>query len=75
MEANNQARYSDPTWPWLSFGSFYGGKEYVTSGIAIVIEPDAKFQNGFGAMVGSRVMCTYDFRNEKVISVNRPVAD
>ena len=28
--------------------------DYVTSGIAIAIEPDAQFQNGFGAMVRSR---------------------
>jgi tetratricopeptide (TPR) repeat protein len=70
MEANSQAKYGDPVWPWLAFSSFYGGKDYVTSGVAVIIEPDAKFQNGFGAMVHSRVVCRYDLRTERVVDVS-----
>jgi len=36
---------------------------------AVAIEPDAQFQNGFGAMAHSRVTCTYDLRAGKVIDV------
>jgi len=69
-EANTQVRYGSPEWPWLPFGTFRGGEDYVTSGIAILIEPDAQFQNGFGAMVHSRVECTYDLRAKRVINVD-----
>src|SRR5437868_10914846 len=41
-EANNRAQYGD-VWPWLAFGSFYKGNGYITSGIAVAIEPDAQF--------------------------------
>ena len=68
-EADSQARYKTD-WPWLPFGTFIKGNEYVTSGTAIAIEPDAQFQNGFGAMVRSRVICTYDLRAQHVISVD-----
>jgi hypothetical protein len=69
-EANNQVRYGSPVWPWLSFSTFHTGNDYVTSGIAIAIEPDAQFQNGFGAMVHSRVICTYDLRTKLVVEVS-----
>lgn len=68
--ANEQARYGTPDWPWLSFGRFYKGDNYIKSGIAVAIEQDAKFQNGFGAMVHVTVYCTYDLRNQRVTSVN-----
>jgi hypothetical protein len=67
--ANNEAQYGNPDWPWIPFGMFYKGKEYVISGIAIAVEPDAQFSNGFGAMVHSRVTCTYDLRGKHVVSV------
>jgi hypothetical protein len=67
--ANDQAKYGTPKWPWLAFSSFRKGTDYVTSGIAVLVEPDAQFQNGFGAMVHSRVVCTYDLRAKRVIDV------
>jgi hypothetical protein len=70
MQAEKQARYGTPVWPWLAFGSFYKGTNYVSSGIAVVIEPDAQFQNGFGAMVHSQVECTYDLGARRAISVD-----
>jgi hypothetical protein len=68
-EAIKEARFGTPKWPWLAFGSFLKGSDYPTSGVAVLIEPDAQFQNGFGAMVHSRVVCKYDLRSEKVLSV------
>jgi hypothetical protein len=74
--ANEQARYGTTTvWPWVAFGRFRRGTDYVNSGIAVLIERDAQFQNGFGAMVHSEVVCTYDLRAEKVtnISISPPI--
>lgn len=67
--AEDRAKYGSPKWPWLSFGSFRGGKDYVETGQVIAIEPDAQFQNGFGAMVHSRVVCRYDLNADKVTDV------
>jgi hypothetical protein len=72
MEAERQARYGTPKWPepsWISFGSFLPGTDYVTSGTAVAIEKNAQFQNGFGAMVHSTVICTYDLRADRVTKV------
>jgi hypothetical protein len=68
-QANDLAKYGTPEWPWLAFSSFYPGTNYST-GIVTVIEPDAKFQNGFSAMVRSRVVCEYDLRAKRVINVS-----
>jgi len=69
--AIKQARYGTPVFPSLYFFSqFYPGTGYVTTGTATLVEPDAQFQNGFGAMVHSRVTCTYDLRTERVITVD-----
>jgi hypothetical protein len=68
-EATAKARYGEPEWPSYYFGHFLTGKDFVTSGVAVVVEPDAKFQNGFGAKVDSRVVCRYDLRDKRVIDV------
>lgn len=68
-EATDQARYGTPSWPWIPFGTFLKGTDYVTSGKVTAIESDAQFQNGFGAMVHSRVTCSYDLRAHKVLWV------
>lgn len=67
LQAIKLARYGKPVVGF--FESFYPGNNYVTSGIATAIDPDAQFQNGFGAMVHSRVICTYDLRTNKVTNV------
>jgi hypothetical protein len=68
--ANDRAKYGDPVWPWIPFGSFLKGNNYVTSGIATAVEPDAQFSNGFGAKVRSRVTCIYDLRTRRVTDVS-----
>jgi hypothetical protein len=70
VEAENEAKYGTPKWPWLSFGSFLKGDSYIHSGIAVAIEPNAQFQNGFGAMVHSTVTCKYDLNAKKVVDVS-----
>jgi hypothetical protein len=68
-EANDRAKFGTPTWPWLVFGTFHKGDNYVKDGKAILVEKDAQFQNGFGAMVHSTVTCTYDLNGQKVMDV------
>ena len=70
MEAEHEAEYGSPSWPWLAFGNFLKGKDYVSTGVATAIEPDAQFQNGFGAMVHSTVTCEYDLRTQKVTNIS-----
>lgn len=69
VEADGRAKY-DTEWPWLAFSSYRKGKDYPTTGIAIAVEPDAKFQNGFGAKMRMRVTCTYDLRAKRVLDVD-----
>jgi hypothetical protein len=68
--ANDLAKYGDPEWPWLPFGTFMKGSDYIKTGKAIAIEPDAKFKNGFNAPVRSRVTCFYDLRTSRVLDVS-----
>ena len=68
--ANSMAKFGSPVWPWLSFSTFLKGTDYVKTGVAVLIEPDAQFANGFGAMRHVQVRCTYDLNNKKVIAVN-----
>jgi len=64
IAADAQAKYGTPVWPWIKFSSYRYGIDYITTGNAVLIENDAQFQNGFGAMVHSRVICTYDMNKD-----------
>jgi hypothetical protein len=57
-----------PTSAWFPFGRFYTGDNYLKTGIVVLIERDAQFSNGFGAMVHSTVTCTYDLNRKKVVN-------
>ena len=48
VEATNQAKFGTPEWPSLYFPKFYPGTDYRTGNVTLV-EPEARFQNGFGA--------------------------
>jgi hypothetical protein len=71
-KADDMAKYGTPDWGgWLKdvFGAYRKGSNYVTTGVAELVETDAKFSNAFGAMVRSRVTCLYDLKGAKVIHV------
>lgn len=70
MAANDFAKYGTPEWPWLALGNFRIGSDYISKGIAIAIEDNARFSNGFGAMAKVKVTCTYDLKNSKVIDID-----
>jgi hypothetical protein len=70
-EAQNDAKFGSPEFPWwFAFTHFHTGNDYVKTGIAALIEPDAQFQNEFSAMVHSTVVCTYDLNQKKVIDLS-----
>jgi hypothetical protein len=70
IEAEKLAKYGTPKWPWLAFSTFHRGSDYVKTGIAVLLEKDAQFQNGFGAMVHSTVTCRYDLNRQEVLDAN-----
>jgi hypothetical protein len=67
-EAESRAKYKTE-WPWLIFGKFYTGKSFITSGIVRIVEDEASFQNGFGAMARVNIECSYDLKTQTVIDV------
>lgn len=67
--AEDRAKYGSPQWPWFAFGSFVPGTDAPKTGIVTLVEGDAKFQNGFGAMVRSRVACKVNLRSMTVTDV------
>lgn len=72
-EARRQARYGSPTFPWVySFWRFTFDSldSMVKTGIAIANEPEAQFQNQYGAMEHVTVTCRYDLRTNKVLKID-----
>ncbi|MET4600913.1 hypothetical protein ABIB90_000364 [Bradyrhizobium sp. JR4.1] len=70
IEAQKLAKYGEPKFPFLPFSSFYRGDNYRKTGVAFLIEKDAQYQNGFGAMVHSTVMRRYDLDRKQVLGVD-----
>jgi hypothetical protein len=68
MQAESTAKYGSPTFPWFAFSTFYTGDEYIRTGIAVLVEKDAQFQNMYGAMAHSTVICQYDMNKNDDIS-------
>lgn len=71
--ASAQAKYGEPKWPSYAFGHYRhptDGTSFVGEGKAILVEPDAQFQNMFGAMVHVRLWCFYDLANGRVSDVS-----
>ncbi|WP_315736290.1 MULTISPECIES: zinc ribbon domain-containing protein [unclassified Bradyrhizobium] len=68
-EAQKLAKFGEPKFPFLAFSTFYKGDNYVKSGIVTLVEKEAQFQNGFGAMVHSTVICKYDLNIKQAVDV------
>lgn len=67
--AKKLAKYGTPSFPFLSFSNFRSGNDYVRTGLAVLIEPNAEFQNGFGAVAHTKVTCTYDLASQTVTDI------
>jgi hypothetical protein len=74
-EAGAQAKYGTPEWPWVSFEAFMTGNDAPETGMIILIENKAKFQNAFGAMAHVLVKCLYSLSAKKVIEIEVPKND
>ena len=65
-------KYGTPDWAGFTkdtFGTYNKGSRYVTTGVAELVETDAQFGNGHGAVTKMRVSCLYDLKGQKVIHV------
>jgi hypothetical protein len=73
-EVNKEVKYGAPKWPgfWSggSFGNFLPGTDYISTGIAVAIEPDVQIENEYGAMVHSTAYCRYDLNAKAVVDVS-----
>jgi len=67
--AEEKSKYGSPQWPQLPFGSFYDGRDYIDTGVAIALEKRASFPNVFGVQVKSSVVCRYDLRTRGVLDI------
>jgi hypothetical protein len=68
--AKKLAKYGAPSFPFFSYSRYHSGNDYVRTGLATLIEPEAEFQNAFGAMVHSVVTCQYDLNSRQVVDVS-----
>lgn len=68
--AKKLAKYGSPAFPFFSFSNFRPGSDYVSTGVAVLIEHDAQFQNGYGAMEHTTVSCRYDLKTQQVVDVS-----
>ncbi|WP_143456075.1 hypothetical protein [Novacetimonas hansenii] len=73
IKAEDSAQYGTPQWPgfWSGgpFGSFQMGQDAPKTGLITLVESNAQFQNGYGAMVHSTVICTYDLNKSIVRNI------
>lgn len=64
--AESHIQSAKPDWPRFAFGTCSAGRDIVETGIADLIEGNVKIAGTGGK---SRVVCRYDFKKEKVLSV------
>jgi hypothetical protein len=67
--AERLARFGKPQWPDQFFTRFKPGADATDSGKILLFEPEALFQNGYGAMAHTRLACEYDLAAQRVIDV------
>ena len=68
---DDHVKYGSPDWSWLyQFGKFYGGDDFVKTGIIRIIDDTVKIQNMYGAMEHSQVECEYDLNSKKVLQIS-----
>lgn len=67
--ANGRAKYGEPKWPSIPFTLYSAEADFRQTGLMLLIEPDAQFQNGFGAWAHVRVTCVYNLSNQEVRSI------
>jgi hypothetical protein len=73
-KVDSEVQYGEPKWPgfWAGgpFSNFYPGTDYISTGIAVVVEKDVQIENAFGAMVHSTAICRYDLSTQTVLDAS-----
>ena len=69
LQANSQAKYGDPQWKWITFGTFLKGNDYIKNGLVVLFDNQVKFQNGFGAYKKTEVECIYSLKSNKITAL------
>jgi hypothetical protein len=59
------AKYGTPDFPFFAFSIYRGGRSFIDSGAAILIEYNAQYKNGFGASEHVIATCFYDLKNDQ----------
>ena len=70
--ADELTKYGTPDWTGFTkdlFGTYNKGSRYVSTGVAELVETDARFGNRQGEITKMRLSCLYDLRGQKVIHV------
>ncbi len=67
--ARDAAQFGTPELPRLGFATFRRGRDTVQTGVAVAIEPAARFSNAHGAMVNVQVVCRYDLDAKRVVGI------
>jgi len=60
--------YGDPELPWLGkFGRYRLGRSFIETGLAELVETDARVPNVFGTKVKKIIRCSVDLRSGRAI--------
>jgi hypothetical protein len=70
MRAEDRAKYGETEFPWTPFGSAKVDGSNLRQGRIVLVEHDAQFQNGFGAMQNVTVECHYDLISDRVTALD-----
>ena len=66
MAAEERAKY-ETKWSWGPFSPDVGK---IVNGVVTLVDDEARFQNGYGAMARVKVFCKYDLQSAKVLDVS-----
>jgi len=69
-EAQKLARYGDAQLPSLPFLSYLTTESSIDTGKISLVENEARYQNGFGAMQHTIVTCIYDLDAREIVEVS-----
>jgi hypothetical protein len=68
IESDKIAKY-DTKWDYPVFTIYYKGTNYLEAGEIILLDENAKFQNGFGAFKKMKLECHFDLNSQNFLYV------
>jgi len=69
IEAKKRSQYGEAKFPFLSFSNYRAGRDYIDTGIVLMREPNAQYQNMYDAYEHISVSCLYDLNQHKVQNI------